>query len=48
MKTVLNINVRQTANIAQIAKETGISTYKVKQMLDRILIEVNQKYKGGE
>lgn len=45
VKSVLSINTYEKANTSQIAKEAGISSYKVKQFLDRVLAEFNQKEK---
>ena len=42
MFAVLGVNTYEKASVTQIAKEMGISTYKVKQYLDKMLHEINK------
>ncbi|MDT2612785.1 hypothetical protein [Enterococcus dongliensis] len=48
VKNVLSINTYKKASASLIAKEMGISSYKVKQFLDCVVAEFDQKEKRWE
>lgn len=48
VKSVLSINTYKKASASLITKEMGISSYKVKQFLDCVVAEFDQKEKRWE